>query len=511
MFPFLNSLFTLIQGWDHPFLVILTACVVTVVIYKGYKNLKLWFYDNHKYILYAFIEAIYLPFLVFIWLAVFRLTCHLLPASTLDFILSMDDNLGLQRISLLIFATWFMMRFITSMQHEVSLNYMKQPRIMTFLFRLFYYMLVLLSITGALNLLGITLSEKLTAVGYSFIIINFVVVLLYFSHVVFSAYAGIFSSKNFFFRQILIQALRDPIKLLIVGVGLNFIIKTWQPLGYLSFISHVFSVIQYSEIALLSLFWMLYKFTILVEEHLLLGHLTERYPDKVMVKTVGQFSRIVLIIIGIFIFFSRITIDKSVLNLFGGSAVFFGIVGKDIFPSYLSGLFIYFEDRFKIGDWIYSADQKIEGTIESMDLRSTSIRTFDKRLLVVPNTLIASNAFCNASKMTNRRIRETIRVERVSYEQLAKIIQDIRVMLENHSGIDQEQRRMVHFVAFGTYSFDIDLYTFTKTTDWQTYRNVQQDVFLKVMEIIDNNGAKLAFPTRTVYVHPSELKQTLVK
>ncbi|MEM7173772.1 MAG: mechanosensitive ion channel family protein [Bacteroidota bacterium] len=511
MWEFFNTLLNLTEGWNYPLLIGISTLGLNLVTYKIYNNLKIWLYKTERYILNAFIEAIYLPFLLFTWISAVRTLYHI--DSVLSFV-SLNDNvlMALQKTTGLMLANWFMMRFIISMQRSFSSDYLKNEKMINFLIRLFYYMLLLLSIVGALNLLGITLSERLTAIGYSFITINFVVVLLYFSHIVCMESAKIFGAKGFFLKQVVVQTLRDPIKLLIVGIGFNFIIETWLSIGYISAMRPFFELVSSGGVILTAFFWMLYKFTGLIEEHLLLGHLTERYPDKSMVHTSSKFSRVLILIVGGIIIFVRFN-KTSLFTVFGSSAVvlaIIGLMGRDVFLNYFSGFIIYMEDRFKLGDWVYSVDKKIEGEIESIDLRSTSIRTFDKRLLIVPNALFISNALCNASKMTNRRIRETIGIERVSREVVEKITQDIRIMLQNHSGIDENQRRMAHFTQFTPYALNIELYVFTKTRDFQTYRNVQQDVFLKIMEIIDQNGAKLAFPTRTLHVKESSPKEIIV-
>ena len=139
-------------------------------------------------------------------------------------------------------------------------------------------------------------------------------------------------------------------------------------------------------------------------------------------------------------------------------------------------------------------------------MRTTDIRTFDKRLLTVPNGFFSSSSIINASRMTNRRVLQTIGIQRTRSEVIDKITQAIRVMLQNHPGIDQSQTLMVHFVSFATSSLDINIYAFTKTKDWKTYRNVQQDVFLKSIQLIEQHGGALAFPTRVLQV-PREEKE----
>ena len=78
----------------------------------------------------------------------------------------------------------------------------------------------------------------------------------------------------------------------------------------------------------------------------------------------------------------------------------------------------------------------------------------------------------------------------------------MREMLKNHPEIDTTQFLMVNFVNFGDSSLDIMIYTFTKTTNWVHFQNVQEDVFLKVLDIVAKHGAELAFPTQTLHINP---------
>ena len=47
---------------------------------------------------------------------------------------------------------------------------------------------------------------------------------------------------------------------------------------------------------------------------------------------------------------------------------------------------------------------------------------------------------------------------------------------------------------------DFFIYTFTKTTNWAEYHRIKQDVLLKIIHIIEANGAECAFPTSTLHV-----------
>ena len=149
---------------------------------------------------------------------------------------------------------------------------------------------------------------------------------------------------------------------------------------------------------------------------------------------------------------------------------------------------------------VRSPDRNIEGVVEHIGWRLTTIRTFDKRPLYVPNAAFTTIAVENPSRMHNRRISETIGIRYVDVSGMAEVVADIRSMLENHEDIDQDQTLIVNFLAFNDSSLDIMVYTFTKTIEWVRFHEVKQDVLLRISEIIESHGAEVAFPTRTLHL-----------
>ncbi|MEC8643812.1 MAG: mechanosensitive ion channel family protein [Pseudomonadota bacterium] len=180
----------------------------------------------------------------------------------------------------------------------------------------------------------------------------------------------------------------------------------------------------------------------------------------------------------------------------GGIAV--GFAAKDLLANFFGGLMIYMDRPFSVGDWVRSPDREIEGTVEKIGWRLTSIRTFDQRPLYIPNSVFANIALENPSRMTNRRIFERIGVRYDDAETLPLIIDQVREMLVKHSDIDAEQTLIVNLDSFGSSALEFFIYAHTKTTDWIEFHDVKQSVMFEVMEIISQKGAEFAYPTSTV-------------
>ena len=181
----------------------------------------------------------------------------------------------------------------------------------------------------------------------------------------------------------------------------------------------------------------------------------------------------------------------------GGLA--FALAAKDT-ASNLFGSFALLADKaIRIGEWIKVGDA--EGVVESIGMRTTKIRSFEKSLISVPNQMLANTPIENFSRRGIRRIKMTIGLTYdTSSEQLTTIMQEIKEMLLNHEGIADNESLMVNFTSFGDSSLNIFIYTFTKTANWAKYLDIREDVHLQIMHIVEQNNASFAFPSQSIYV-----------
>ena len=163
---------------------------------------------------------------------------------------------------------------------------------------------------------------------------------------------------------------------------------------------------------------------------------------------------------------------------------------------FFGGLTVFIDRPFSIGDWIVLKDHGIEGVVENVGWRQTTIRKFDRRPVYVPNSLFTTASVETPSRMTHRRIYETIGIRYDDIDRVDVITAEVKQMLNDHPGIDESQTLMVNFNAFAASSLDFFIYCLTHTVNWQEYHVVKQDVLLKVSEIIARHGASIAYPTR---------------
>ncbi|KPQ29676.1 MAG: MscS family membrane protein [Marinobacter excellens HL-55] len=237
-------------------------------------------------------------------------------------------------------------------------------------------------------------------------------------------------------------------------------------------------------------------------ERILVSPVKMRKPmDYTTVNAISKLLRAVVIITAVLTALQTLGFSISGVLAFGGvGGIAVGFAAKDLLANFFGGFIIHLDRPFKVGDWVRSPDRNIEGTVEHIGWRLSTIRTFDQRPLYVPNAAFTTIAVENPSRMFNRRISETIGIRYADINSMKQIVDDIRDMLKNHEEIDLDRTLIVNFLAYGPSSLDIMVYTFTKTTQWVRFHEIKEDVLLKISDIIQGYGAEIAFPTRTLHL-----------
>jgi len=183
--------------------------------------------------------------------------------------------------------------------------------------------------------------------------------------------------------------------------------------------------------------------------------------------------------------------------LLGGAGIGIGFGTQQISQNFLSGLMLFFNRPFSEGDWINVSTY--QGTVERIGWYHTRIRTFDRRPLFIPNALFATQPIENPGRMYNRRIKTEIGLRYEDLDRMEAIVKAVREMLQSHPGIDQKQTILVNFNQWNSSSINMLVYCFTETTVWKEWLDIQQDVFLKIGEIVKQADADFAFPSTTIY------------
>jgi MscS family membrane protein len=298
------------------------------------------------------------------------------------------------------------------------------------------------------------------------------------------------------FDDELLESLSKPIDYLFIVIGAKFAID----ILVLSDTVEVFldQLVRTGFIAVV--FWgILNVLTSLAKN---IHKVTNRFGDKVSIHVANfiiKSIRFFIIILGFIAVLQEWGFNVSgFLASMGLIGMALALAAKDTAANLFGSLVIFIDKPFKIGDWIKTP--QVEGTIETIGIRSTKVRTFAQALVTVPNATLANSAILNWSAMGKRRIKMNIGITYDTPGQTVEnIIKDIKNMLENHEDIHQDTI-YIYFSEFAASSLNIFCYYFTKSTNWGEFMKVRELTYLEIMKIIEKNGTSFAFPTQTLHI-----------
>jgi len=185
----------------------------------------------------------------------------------------------------------------------------------------------------------------------------------------------------------------------------------------------------------------------------------------------------------------------------GGLAV--ALASQDSLQNFLGTLNIFADRPARVGDFCRFGDESPGlsrvGTVEEIGLRSTRIRGPDRTITTIPNAEFAKMHIVNMSKRDQMVLKMSIGLRyETTPDQLRVVLARLREMLLAHPCIIEEPAR-VRATALGEYAINLELLGYVDTADWNEFLSVQEDVILRIMEIVADAGAAFAFPSRTLY------------
>lgn len=184
----------------------------------------------------------------------------------------------------------------------------------------------------------------------------------------------------------------------------------------------------------------------------------------------------------------------------GGLAV--GLAAQDTVKNFFGSMMLIVDKPFTLGDAVDIGSHT--GTVESLGLRSTRIRTPEGHVVSVPNGDLANRAIRNISE--RRFIFQKFAVT-ATYdsgpEKLERGVEIIRELLDNHEGMKPSNPPRVHIEQLADWSVNIQIIYWYFPADWWKFMKFHQSLLLDIMKRFEAAGIGIAFPTQTVISQPA--------
>jgi MscS family membrane protein len=180
----------------------------------------------------------------------------------------------------------------------------------------------------------------------------------------------------------------------------------------------------------------------------------------------------------------------------GGLAI--ALAAQPTIENLIGGMNLFADKPVRVGDVCRYGDAL--GTVEAIGIRSTRIRGVDRTLTTIPNAVLAKMPIVNLTRRDRMLIQAVIGLRyETTPEQLRYVLVRIRELLLGHPPVHPDPAR-VRFVGFGSSSLDVEVFAYVMTSEWAEFLGVREDILLRIMDIVEQAGTAIAFPSQTLYL-----------
>ncbi len=252
-------------------------------------------------------------------------------------------------------------------------------------------------------------------------------------------------------------------------------------------------------------FWNIAKFLVILAAFYfaasivarLVRHGASRVKDasQLLVDFSGKFVKQAVMVIGLIVALAALEVNIGPLLAAVGAAGFIvAFALQDTLSNFASGLLILAYRPFDVGDVIEAAG--VSGIVDSVSLFSTHVRTFDNKMMIVPNNDIWGGTITNATASDTRRVDMIFGIGYEDDIEKAKGIME--TLLQEHNLVLDAPAPVVHLHELADSSVNFVCRPWSKTGDYWT---VYWDITRAVKEEFDRNGISIPFPQRDVHVY----------
>jgi len=225
--------------------------------------------------------------------------------------------------------------------------------------------------------------------------------------------------------------------------------------------------------------------------------------DDLLLPAVSKTLKTFTVCIGILIFAESFSLPiVGLLGSLGIGGIAIALAAKETLSNVFGSLTVMVDRPFEIGDWIIT--EGVEGTVETMGMRSTKIRTFDNSLVTLPNSLLITAKVDNMGRRTFRRIKTMVSVQYdTTPEQIDAFCEGIRELIRRQP-YTRKDYYQVYLNQFAASSLDILVNLYLDCNDWSVELRERHRLFVDIVRLAKRLGVQFAFPTQTIHLYQEE-------
>jgi MscS family membrane protein len=186
---------------------------------------------------------------------------------------------------------------------------------------------------------------------------------------------------------------------------------------------------------------------------------------------------------------------------FGVGGLAMALAVRPTLENIVAGFVLFGDAPVRVGEFCLFGDKM--GTVESIGLRSVRVRGIDRTVITIPNAEFCQIQLINFTRRDAILLQTRLQLRyETTPDQLRLVLARLRELLIRHPKVSPDPAR-VRFVAYGPSSLELEIFAYVTTRDFSEFLAIQEDLNLRMKDIVEGCGASFAFPSQTLYVERS--------
>ena len=224
---------------------------------------------------------------------------------------------------------------------------------------------------------------------------------------------------------------------------------------------------------------------------------------RILLAPAGNAVKLLIFLSAVLFYLDQIGIDiTTVLAGLGVGGLAVALALQKPMEDVFGAITLYTQQPIRIGDFCKIGNAL--GTIESIGLRTTRIRTLQNTVIAAPNAKVASEPIDNISARERILYWPMLRLRYdTSPAQIRQVLDEVRELLEAHPRVFKENYR-VRFKEIAEDALLIEIYVNLETKVWAEYLELIEELNLEFLEIVDRAGTSLALPSQSLHIERND-------
>lgn len=226
---------------------------------------------------------------------------------------------------------------------------------------------------------------------------------------------------------------------------------------------------------------------------------TEHLTARSLVPIAVRLGKIIVLVIAVVALISAMGYPAaSLIAGLGVGGLAIALAAQKTVENLFGAFTLGFDQPFRVGDFVKIED--FLGTVESIGLRSTKIRTLDRTSISIANGKLSEMRIESYSARDRIRFACTLGlVYGTTSEQMRQVLAGLEQVLRDHPKIWPDAV-VVRFKAFGDSALEIEVMAWFQITDFGEFQQIREGILLDFMQVVAQAKSSFAFPTHTLHI-----------